>query len=59
MGTKTPVISKSAIWLIVILIALGCWLWSTVIWLHEQGIRLEMEGVSEPPAEPSQALKLA
>ena len=57
MGVKQPVISKNEIWFIAILIAIGCWSWSTVTWLHEQGIRMEIEEEPQPPPEPSQSLK--
>jgi uncharacterized membrane protein YphA (DoxX/SURF4 family) len=43
MGVRTPVISVCAIWAIVVVIAAGCWGWSSLIWLHEQGVKLDRE----------------
>ncbi len=54
MGEIPPVIDKSVIRLITILVTTFCLLWSTIIWLHEQGLRGEMEGegILSPPSPP-------
>jgi len=57
MGVKTPVLSANLIWLITIIVAMSCWLWSTVIWLHEQGIRKGWTHEPVPPEEPPQAFR--
>jgi len=59
MGVKTPVIHNDIIWVIVIAIAVACWLWASITWLHERGIRGELEGPPPPPPEPSPILRRA
>jgi hypothetical protein len=61
MGVKPPIRSSVIIWLFVGLIFLLCLAWSTVTWLHERGIRMEMEDAEEPtpPEGPPAALTQA
>ena len=59
MNVKTPIISKRQIWLIVLLIAIGCLFWASVTWLHEQGIRMDLEAGPVPPQVPPQNLQAA
>jgi len=59
MGVKEPVMGPCGIWVTAVLIAACCWLWSTVTWLHEQGLRSDVEGQPPPRPEPSAALTQA
>jgi hypothetical protein len=57
MGVQKPAISGIIVWLIAIIIFIGCLLWSSVTWLHEQGIRLEMQQMPSSPERPPPALE--
>lgn len=59
MGVKQPVIGTIHIWRIVIVLTISCWFWSSIIWLHEHGLRLEMERPPAPPAGPPLVLQEA
>jgi amino acid transporter len=50
-GVKESVRPSWLIWVVSILLFLCLMLWSSIIWLHEQGIRIEMENEPEQPQE--------
>lgn len=56
MGTKTPTISRVQLWGIAVLVAVACWVWASITWLHEQGIRMESEQEPQGPAQPPRNL---
>ena len=58
-GVKDPAIDDAYLWLIAVVIAVLCWSWSSVIWLHEQGIQMEAEQEPEIPVGPPTALQSA
>lgn len=51
VGAREPARSLFVIWIICILLFLGLMLWSSLIWLHELGIRMEMGKEPEKPEE--------
>ena len=49
LGSASTVRSQRQIWLIVLTITFLCLLWSSITWLHEHGIRADMEGEAPAP----------
>jgi hypothetical protein len=59
MGVKPPKISSCSIWWIVVVLTSCCWVWSSILWLHESGIRSELEAMPAKPAGPPIGLQAA
>jgi len=59
VGAKYPARSLPIIWVICIALFLGLMLWASLIWLHEQGIKMEMEREPEKPEEPKELVQSA
>ena len=57
MGVKPPAIDASKVWAIAIILSVICFFWSALTWLHEQGIRSDMEQQSLPSTEPPKVLR--
>lgn len=57
MGVAPPIISNEVIWGVVVVVALGCWLWSSIIWLHEQGLLEDSRNEQPPIAGVPEALR--
>jgi xanthine/uracil/vitamin C permease (AzgA family) len=56
MGTKTPTIKGVELWGIAVVVSVSCWVWASITWLHEQGIRIESEQEPQGPAGPPREL---
>jgi hypothetical protein len=52
IGIKESTRPSCLIWIVCIGLFLGLILWSSLIWLHEQGLRMEMEREPTPPEGP-------
>jgi hypothetical protein len=49
LGVKTPVVSKCAVWIVTVVVFLVIMAWSSIMYLNEQGLRLETEKPPEIP----------
>ena len=57
MDAKTPVLSKQNTMASAVVLFIFCLAWSSLIWLHEQGLRHDREvGPTPPPGPPADLL---
>jgi len=56
-GMKTATLGTSTIWISSLVLFAMCFAWSSVTWLHEQGVRRDLDGKTQAPPEQSQALQ--
>ncbi|MDO8750866.1 MAG: hypothetical protein Q7K03_06955 [Dehalococcoidia bacterium] len=60
MGVMKPTINGIQLWVIAVLIALLCWLWASLTWLHERGIATDYaQGEPHRPGASSTGLQQA
>ncbi len=58
IGVKKPAAGDTEVFLLALILSMLCLFWSSIIWLHEQGMEIDSQKVPEKP-QPDTALEQA
>ena len=59
IGSNEPKISDDLVFIIAVILFIFCILWSTIIWLHEQGLEFEASRLPKKPDTEESIVKAA